>query len=89
MRYLVELSATRSMDAPASRKSIVGSLAEASKRVRQFIDAFNLGAGCSATAPAFTGGAVFAYEGPDAGKQVARVSYNGRVWDMAGKEIQI
>lgn len=56
----------------------VNSLAEASAAVRDYIDEKLLG---SST---FTGGAVL--DGKTH-KQVARISYNGRIWDLDGNEI--
>lgn len=56
----------------------VNSLAEASAAVREYIDKKLLG---SST---FTGGAVL--DGKTH-KQVARISYNGRIWDLDGNEI--
>ncbi len=56
----------------------VASLQEASRVCLRFIEANDLGGGN------WTGGAV--YEGK---KQVAKVSYNGRVWAMDGSEIQL
>ena len=55
----------------------VASYTEASRVAREFIEAHDLGGG------SWTGGQVF-----DAtGAQVARVSYNGRVWAMDGSEV--
>lgn len=51
-------------------------LAEASRLCRAYIEENNLGGGN------WSGGDVLLR-----GKRVARVSYNGRVWDMSGKEI--
>ena len=55
----------------------INSLPEASKVCRNFIDENNLGGGN------WTGGEVF-----EEGEQIARISYNGRVWDMEDKEIK-
>lgn len=55
----------------------VRTLREASERCRAYIDANDLGAGN------WSGGKVYAMNGT----QVARVSYNGRVWDMEGSEV--
>jgi len=60
----------------------VGSLAEASKVVREDIEARNMG---SIEWSEYEAGAV--YEGEGA-KPVARISYNGRVW-ADGKEIEV
>lgn len=59
-------------------------LQEASQKCRTYIERNNLGGGN------WTGGAVFF--GSDRGcipgtEQVATISYNGRIWDMTGKEI--
>jgi hypothetical protein len=55
----------------------VETLAEASKACRDYIDEHGLGGG------SFTGGAVFWQ-----GRQVARVSYNGRVWNAPDCEFK-
>ncbi len=60
----------------------VASYAEASAAVRQYIEENDLGAGCG-SGPAFTGGKIES----ELGGNLARVSYNGRVWDLDGKEI--
>lgn len=54
----------------------VASYAEASAEVRKHIEKNDLGAGCSSSAPAFTGGEIL----NASGEQIAHVSYNGRVW---------
>jgi hypothetical protein len=56
----------------------VESFAEASKACRRFISDNELGAGH------WSGGSIFI-----AGQKVAYVSYNGRVWDMRGNEIEV
>jgi hypothetical protein len=61
----------------ATHKIGVDSWAKASAIVRAYIDDFNLGAGYGSTLEAFTGGKVF-----DGDKQIGRISYNGRAWDM-------
>lgn len=58
----------------------VANFAEASKRVRKFIDDGDLGAGCGSSLAPFTGGNIV----DDAGNVIAHVSYNGRVWPPTG-----
>lgn len=61
----------------------VSSLAEASEVLSAFITRHDCVAGCGSQDFAiFLGGEV--YEGK---KQIAKVSYNGRIWDLEGKEI--
>lgn len=67
--YTVALSYRKGGERHSEKKQ-VETLAEASKAVRKFIDDFLLG---SST---WTGGKVYVGR-----KQVARVSYNGRVWE--------
>lgn len=55
----------------------VSTFAEASQECLAYIDRNGLGSGN------WTGGQV--YSDPDT--QIAQVSYNGRVWDMAGAEL--
>ncbi|SHG89239.1 hypothetical protein [Bradyrhizobium erythrophlei] len=62
-----------------SRAVKVASYADASERVRRFIDTGDLGAGCGSSLAPFTGGTII----DDAGKIIAHVSYNGRVWPGA------
>jgi hypothetical protein len=58
------------------------SLQDASKKCREYIERNELGGGN------WIGGAVFfCKDGSVEFVQVARVSYNGRIWDMSGKEI--
>ena len=66
-------------DIPAegSSKVTVATIQEASKPCMEYIKRNSLGGGN------WTGGKV--YQGK---KQVARVSYNGRVWAMDGSEIK-
>lgn len=67
-----------------SKKAVgVANYQEASAAVRKYIDENNLGAGCGSQLKAFTGGKVVG----ELGGEIAKVSYNGRVWDMEGKEI--
>jgi hypothetical protein len=54
----------------------VKDFAEASRVCRQYIEENDLGGGN------WTGGQVC-----EGAKQIARISYNGRIWDMEGKEI--
>jgi hypothetical protein len=61
----------------------VATYAEASKAVRDYIDANDLGAGCGSHLEAFTGGKIES----ELGGVLGRVSYNGRVWDLDGREI--
>lgn len=56
----------------------VSDLAEASRVCRQFITEHDLGGGN------WTGGTVY-----QDGKKIARVSYNGRVWDNGDNKIAI
>jgi hypothetical protein len=65
-----------------TRKSAVevGSLSEASTEVRSFIEMNDLGSSD------FIGGEVYdSYTN----KLIAKVSYNGRIWDTTGREIPI
>lgn len=67
-----------------SRKAqypIVNSWSTAQRVVREFIEEHDLGAGCS-DGDAFTGGDVY-----EDGKKIGHISYNGRAWDLKGKEI--
>lgn len=85
--YQVELSHTKNQDiaggywsdAPTEgrAKVQVETMQDASELCRSYIERNGLGSGN------WTGGNV--YEGK---KQVARVSYNGRVWAMDGSEIK-
>jgi hypothetical protein len=61
----------------------VANYAEASAAVRKHIDENDLTAGCGSSRKVFTGGKIVSEIGCDLG----RVSYNGRVWNMDGKEI--
>ena len=63
-------------EGPAMRR--VASFQEAAAECRDYIERNNLGGGN------WTGGQVFA----DKKTQVARVSFNGRVWAMDGSEIK-
>lgn len=78
----VTLGATSMRGVP--RKAPVCSFAEASATVRDYIEKHDLGAGCSDSSPAFTGGSILA---ADKKTVVGRVSYNGRVWGVDGQEI--
>lgn len=49
----------------------------ASRAVRKYIEENDLGAGCSEESYAFAGGEVYS----DDMKVIAKVSYNGRVWE--------
>lgn len=62
----------------------VSSWEVASIAVQTFIQDHDLGAGCSDGAPAFTGGKVF-----EGSKQIGRISYNGRCWNMDDKLINV
>jgi len=64
------------MSPPAEKRAY--DLTDASLLCMDYINYWDLGGGN------WTGGKVF-----KDGKQIARVSYNGRVWDMQGKEIKI
>jgi len=55
----------------------INSLQEASKVCRDFIEENDLGGGN------WSGGKVY-----ENGLQIARISYNGRIWDMEDKEIK-
>jgi hypothetical protein len=58
----------------------VGSLSEASTEVRRFIEMNDLGSSD------FIGGEVY---DSCTNKLIAKVSYNGRIWDTTGREIPI
>lgn len=64
----------------------VDTFADASKAVREYIERLNLTAGCGEHGTAFTGGKI--YDTATRSLQ-GHVSYNGRVWDLVGKEIEI
>lgn len=71
-------------DAGKAKSVKCKTLQEAAQKCRAYIERNGLGGGN------WTGGAVFF--GSDRGcvpgmEQVATVSYNGRIWDMTGKEI--
>lgn len=71
-------------DAGKAKSVKCTSLQEAAKKCREYIERNNLGGGN------WTGGAVFFHKDGSAltgMEQVATVSYNGRIWDMTGKEI--
>ena len=57
---------------------VVGSLDEARRVCLRYIAKWNLGGS------QWDGGQIF-----EGGKQIANVSYNGRVWDTEDKEIRI
>lgn len=59
------------------KPAYVNSLQEASNLCSKFIEAGEL------TSEQWQGGEVFT----DEGKQIANISYNGRIWDLNGKEI--
>jgi hypothetical protein len=63
---------------PSAKTAPVSSYAEASRLCREYITQHDLGGGN------WNGGQVFLDR-----EQVANVSFNGRVWDMNGTEIQI
>lgn len=65
------------LDSGAAKLVTVASVDEASKVCRAYIDRNGLGGGN------WVGGDVFSD-----GEQVARISYNGRAWDMSGNEIK-
>lgn len=70
-----------------SKKSLlinVSSWDVASIAVQIYIQDHNLGSGCSDDSEAFTGGEVY-----ENGKKIGRISYNGRAWDLDGKEIAL
>lgn len=60
-----------------TRTAAAKSYKHASELCRQYIELHDLGMGN------WTGGAIT----DQTGQQVAKVSYNGRIWDMDGKEI--
>ena len=66
----------------ATHKIGVDSWSKASAIVRAYIEDFDLGAGCGSHLEAFTGGKMF-----DGDKQIGRISYNGRAWDMSDNPI--
>jgi hypothetical protein len=66
-----------------TRKVGVANYAEASRVVRAFVDANDMVAGCGSSTNIFVGGKIVS----ELGNEIARVSYNGRVWDMEGREI--
>lgn len=61
---------------PAKLTATVPDLAAASRICREYIEHNELGGGN------WTGGQVFR-----GAEQIARISYNGRVWDMGGNEV--
>lgn len=67
------------------KRVTVDNFAEASKEVRQFIDARGLGAGCADNGWAFH---LATIASDDKRQKLATVSYNGRVWNCKdGTEI--
>lgn len=66
------------MNRPRKKSIEVASFAEASRVCREYIERYELGGGN------WTGGTI-----TEKGKEIGRVSYNGRVWDTDGKEIEI
>ena len=87
MSYSVRLSHASNPDVmggywsyqrPPKKKVDVQTLEEASKLCREYLDNNELGSGN------WTGGQVFKDK-----KQVALISYNGRVWAMDGSEIKL
>lgn len=66
------------MKRPGSTEVDVASLGEASQKCMDYIEQYDLGGGN------WAGGQVY-----ENGKQIARISYNGRVWDMTGNEIEL
>ena len=67
------------MNRPNNLSVEVSSFEQAGLECRNFIEKYDLGGGN------WTGGAVC----DDTGKQIAKVSYNGRIWDMQDQEITI
>jgi len=89
MRYRINLESVGNPDfnqnpnKPISPETytVSGTFLNASLACRKYITYYELGGGN------WVGGQV--YDGLNDDKQVAYVSYNGRVWDMNGKEIKI
>ena len=85
MRFRINLESCGNPDyqqyAPVSPKleTFGRTLEDASKACRNYIEYWNLGGGN------WTGGQVFDGLGDD--KQVARISYNGHIWDMNDNKI--
>lgn len=81
--FTVKLSSCGNPDhgqfAPLSDTKLirVATLEEASKKCLAYIAYWDLGGGN------WSGGQVY-----DSKKQIARISYNGRIWDMDDKEIK-
>lgn len=91
MRYQVKLANVGNIDrdqdpsrpllgAPNGQWRDVPDLGAASKACREYIDEHGLGSGN------WSGGDV---RDTESKKVIARVSYNGRVWDLDGKEVEI
>ena len=75
---IVKTSNGKMIDLNKKIKTVeVKTFAEASKAISNYINKYNLTASC------FDGGQII-----ENGKQIARVSYNGRVWDMNDNEIK-
>ena len=67
----------RNIESLSPKKTVnVHDLKQASKVCRDYIEEYDLGGGN------WIGGQVF-----DGEKQIARISYNGRIWDLDDKEI--
>jgi hypothetical protein len=87
-KMIVTLKASKNVDFAANTRQgsiskkqtqqTVSSFAEASAACRAYIVKYQLGGGN------WSGGRVY----DDQGQQIARVSYNGRVWAMDGSEIK-
>ncbi len=71
-------NAEQNLPGVATEKKGVDSLNAASEACLAYIAANNLGSGN------WSGGAVV-----EGGVQVARISHNGRIWSMAGREIKL
>lgn len=82
-KYFVALGAS-SRDKGKTFLAPAASIKEAQQIVRDFIDENDLGAGCSPESDAFTGGELFYKDGK---KQIGRISYNGRAWDLHNEEL--
>lgn len=67
------------MARPRKKAVAVESFAEASRVCREYTEKYELGGGN------WSGGKIT----DDKGTMIARVSYNGRVWDTDGKQIKL
>ena len=69
----------KTINLPITEHRAVKSINHASIEAREWIESHGLGGGN------WIGGQVV----DESGKTIARISYNGRAWDLSGKEIKL